>query len=123
MTDPFTRAWTAMGEPVCNLARMRWEDDGRPAGMEAEYVRRARLEFDAEERPPGNRETGTSGHGPAAAEPSLPPDPTELERPLSDDEKVDEAALQSMDASDPPAFTGTGSGAPDHARDRDRRRG
>ncbi|BBK40468.1 hypothetical protein STVA_04880 [Allostella vacuolata] len=116
MTDPFASAWRAMGEPVCNLARMRWEDDGKPVGMEAEYVRRARLEFDAEERPPGNREAGTSGHDPAAAPSGLPRDPTELDRPLSEDEKVDEAALQSMDASDPPSFSGTGSGAPDHGR-------
>ena len=65
----------------------------------------------------GFREAGTSGQqGPLAATAGLPPDPTELGRPMSDDEKVDEAALESMDASDPPAFPGTGSGAPGQRR-------
>ena len=113
MADAFASAWATIGEPICNLARMRWEDDGRPPGMEADYVRQARKELEAEQPQPGSREVGTSGHQrPATHAINLPPDPSELGRPMSDDAKVDEAALESMDASDPPAFSGTGSGAP-----------
>ncbi|WP_374446565.1 hypothetical protein [Stella sp.] len=123
-TDPFAIAWARQGEPVCNLARMMWEDDGRPEGAEAEYVRRARIELEAERPAPGYREAGTSGlQGTVAGSTGLPPDPTELGRPMRDDEKVDEAVLESMDACDPPAFSGpafsgTGSGAPDRRRTR-----
>lgn len=56
------------------------------------------------------RETGTA-HGPtdapAPAVPAaadIPPDPQDLGRPMTDDEKIDEALLESMDASDPPAI-------------------
>ena len=34
----------------------------------------------------------------------IPPDPQDLGRPMTDDEKIDEALLESMDASDPPAI-------------------
>jgi hypothetical protein len=53
------------------------------------------------------RETGTAGHDHDAKAPrattGLPPDPQDLGRPMTPDEKVDEASLESMDASDPPA--------------------
>jgi len=42
----------------------------------------------------------------------LPPDPQELGRRMTADERVDEASLESMDASDPPAHSATPSGAP-----------
>lgn len=102
--DPFARAWAKLGEPVCNLARMKWEDDGRPEGAEEEYVRWARLEMESD-RP--YRVTGASGS---------PAGKSEAGRPMSDDEKVDEAVLESMDASDPPSYSGTESGAPDRRR-------
>ena len=52
------------------------------------------------------RETGTGGHSAdkAPAPAQIPPDPQDLGRPMTDDEKVDEAALESMDASDPPSI-------------------
>jgi len=68
------------------------------------------------------RETGTAGHDPDDVRPAegLPPDPSTLGRPLTDDEKVDEALLESMDASDPPAHSAPSPGAPDHgAPDKD----
>ena len=53
------------------------------------------------------RETGTAGHDHDSKTPrattGLPPDPQELGRPMTPDEKIDEASLESMDASDPPA--------------------
>ena len=112
--DAFARAWTKLGEPVCNLARMKWEDDGRPEGAEGEYVRRARLELEADRayHVPGS--PGSQGESAGSSE--RPPDPADLGRPLSDDEKVDEAVLESMDASDPPSHSGTESGAPDRRR-------
>jgi len=56
---------------------------------------------------PEVRETGTANvvtgqKTPAPAH--IPPDPQDLGRPMTDDEKVDEALLESMDASDPPAI-------------------
>ena len=56
---------------------------------------------------PEVRETGTANvvmdqKAPAPAH--IPPDPQDLGRPMTDDEKVDEALLESMDASDPPAI-------------------
>lgn len=61
------------------------------------------------------RETGTSGNSSAGRKapvdtPSVP-DPQTKKRPLTPDEKVDEAALESMDASDPPAFQPSTTGA------------
>ncbi|MBL8689349.1 MAG: hypothetical protein JNL04_09625 [Rhodospirillaceae bacterium] len=56
---------------------------------------------------PEVRETGTANvvTGQKAPAPALiPPDPQDLGRPMTDDEKVDEALLESMDASDPPAI-------------------
>jgi hypothetical protein len=58
---------------------------------------------------PEVRETGSSNlpsgqSNPAPAQ--IPPDPQDLGRPMTDDEKVDEALLESMDASDPPAIGG-----------------
>lgn len=63
------------------------------------------------------RETGTSGQAAAGmrkAKPAtgLPPDPQDLGRPLSADEKVDEASLESMDGSDPPAHSSVAPGSP-----------
>ncbi|BBK35950.1 hypothetical protein STAQ_10280 [Allostella sp. ATCC 35155] len=112
--DAFARAWAKLGEPVCNLARMKWEDDGRPEGAEGEYVRRARLEFEADRpyRVPGA--AGPQGGRAGRAERG-----SDLGRPMSDDEKVDEAVLESMDASDPPSHSGTESGAPERRRSRD----
>lgn len=110
--DPFARAWAKLGEPICNLARMKWEDDGRPEGAEEEYVRRARLEMESDrpyrvagapgpqDAPAADSSTGAGDHG----------------RPMTDDEKVDEAVLESMDASDPPSYSGAESGAPDRRR-------
>lgn len=55
---------------------------------------------------PEVRETGTANlpidRTPAPAQ--IPPDPQDLGRPMTDDEKIDEALLESMDASDPPAI-------------------
>ena len=56
---------------------------------------------------PEVRETGTANSPidhktPAPAQ--IPPDPQDLGRPMTEDEKVDEALLESMDASDPPAI-------------------
>lgn len=99
--DPFARAWAKLGEPVCNLARMKWEDDGRPEGAEEEYVRRARMEMESD------RPYRVAGSGSPAGQSN---------RPMSEDEKVDEAVLESMDASDPPSYSGTESGAPDRRR-------
>lgn len=63
------------------------------------------------------RETGTSGHKGPIDTPSIP-DPQTKKRPLTPDEKVDEAALESMDASDPPAFQPSTTGAaPDRKSD------
>lgn len=45
-----------------------------------------------------------AGRGAGTARPSgLPPDPQDLGRPMTPDEKIDEASLESMVASDPPA--------------------
>jgi len=50
------------------------------------------------------RQTGTAGHDETPhSTTGLLPDPQELGRPMTPDEKVDEASLESMDASDPPA--------------------
>jgi hypothetical protein len=54
------------------------------------------------------REAGM-GKLPAADQPKpapadVPPDPQDLGRPMTDDEKIDEALLESMDASDPPSI-------------------
>lgn len=56
---------------------------------------------------PEVRETGTGGHSTGNAKPApaqIPPDPQDLGRPMTDDEKIDEALLESMDASDPPSI-------------------
>jgi hypothetical protein len=56
---------------------------------------------------PEVRETGTanlSDEQKAPAPAHIPPDPQDLGRPMTDDEKIDEALLESMDASDPPAI-------------------
>lgn len=61
------------------------------------------------------REAGTSGQKGSqdiAPTRTLPPDPQELGRPMTPDEKVDEASLQSMDGSDPPSYMPTSTGAP-----------
>lgn len=97
--DAFDEAWAAIGEPVLNLARMRWEDDGRPAGEEAAYLRRAQEELRTEDAELRGREVGGV-------------EPSRQGRSLTDDEKVDEAVLESMDASDPPAFAPTSLGSP-----------
>lgn len=55
------------------------------------------------------RETGSSSLPSDRSKPApaqIPPDPQDLGRPMTDDEKVDEALLESMDASDPPATGG-----------------
>lgn len=58
------------------------------------------------------RETGAKDG--AIPTPSVP-DPQSKKRPLNADEKVDEASLESMDGSDPPAFQPSSTGAaPDH---------
>ncbi len=56
---------------------------------------------------PEVRETGTANLSDEQKAPKpaqIPPDPQDLGRPMTDDEKVDEALLESMDASDPPAI-------------------
>jgi DUF2934 family protein len=71
-------------------------------------------------RPRERRQTGTAGHtGPIPETRTLPPDPQELGRRMTADERVDEASLESMDASDPPAYSATLSGAA-QAAERDR---
>lgn len=42
----------------------------------------------------------------------LPPDPPALGRRMTLDEKIDEASLESMDASDPPAYSSPATGSP-----------
>jgi hypothetical protein len=52
------------------------------------------------------RETGTSGQTgdkKTSESQTLPPDPQTIGRPMTQAEKVDEASLERMDASDPPA--------------------
>jgi hypothetical protein len=70
----------------------------------------------AEKRKGGNqsqrRQTGTAGSNIVPQTTTLPPDPQDLKRTMTPDEKVDEASLESMDASDPPAHSATPSGAP-----------
>lgn len=66
------------------------------------------------------RETGTAGQAgdmeiPASR--TLPPDPQTIGRPMTPDEKVDEASLESMDGSDPPAHSATPSGGPKRPED------
>lgn len=47
------------------------------------------------------------------------PNPQPKNRPMTDDEKVDQAAIESMDASDPPAFQPSTTGAaPDRKTDK-----
>jgi Protein of unknown function (DUF2934) len=58
------------------------------------------------------REAGTAGSSIVPETTTVPPDPQKLERKMTPDEKVGEASLESMDASDPPARSSTGSGAP-----------
>src|SRR5262245_14866640 len=58
------------------------------------------------------RQTGTAGSSTVPETTTLPLDPQDLERTMTPDEKVDEASLESMDASDPPAHSATPSGAP-----------
>lgn len=58
------------------------------------------------------RQTGTAGHATIPETETLPPDPQDLGRPMTEDERVDEASLQSMDGSDPPAHAVTRSGEP-----------
>lgn len=57
---------------------------------------------------PEVRETGTANlatdQSSTPAPAHIPPDPQDLGRPMTDDEKIDEALLESMDASDPPAI-------------------
>jgi len=63
------------------------------------------------------RQTGTAGHsGPIPETRTLPPDPQDLGRRMTPDERVDEASLESMDASDPPAHSATPAGAPRRAK-------
>lgn len=66
----------------------------------------------ADKPTPEPRQSGTSGQRKSEiATPSIP-DPQTKARPLTDDEKVDEASLESMDASDPPSFNPGHTGAP-----------
>jgi len=58
------------------------------------------------------RETGSSGKQ-NSVDTSSVPNPQAKNRPMTDDEKVDEAAIESMDASDPPAFQPSTTGAAD----------
>jgi hypothetical protein len=61
------------------------------------------------------RETGTAGEDSAAETApatTLPPDPQELGRPMTPDERVDESSLESMDGSDPPSYMPSRSGGP-----------
>jgi len=70
------------------------------------------------------RETGTAGQSAETALPAgttVPPDPQELGRPMTPDERVDEASLESMDGSDPPSFTQTRSGGPKRPQDDEER--
>jgi len=66
------------------------------------------------------RETGTAGQKTAEETPvseTLPPDPQTLGRPMTPDERVDEASLESMDGSDPPSYSTSRSGTPRRAED------
>lgn len=68
------------------------------------------------------RETGTAGQSGStktrAAE-TLPRDPPSLGRPMTEDERIDEASLESMDGSDPPSYSATRSGEPRRPEDAD----
>ena len=48
---------------------------------------------------------------PSSVDTSTVPNPTSKNHPMTDDEKVDQAAIESMDASDPPAFQPSTAGA------------
>jgi Protein of unknown function (DUF2934) len=67
------------------------------------------------------RETGIAGQSGNAKTPqshTLPPDPPTIGRPMTQGEKVDEASLESMDASDPPAHSSSArSGGPKRPED------
>lgn len=67
-------------------------------------------------------QTGPSDDGSAkksAVDTSSVPNPTSKNHPMTDDEKVDQAAIESMDASDPPAFQPSTTGAaPDRKTDK-----
>jgi hypothetical protein len=81
--------------------------------------------------PSQDKDNGPSGHkdqsGPHddssakdnAVDTSSVPNPQRKNRPMSEDEKVDQAAIESMDASDPPAFQPSTTGAaPDRQTDK-----
>lgn len=54
-----------------------------------------------------------------AVDTSSVPNPTPKNHPMTEDEKVDQAAIESMDASDPPAFQPSTTGAaPDRKTDK-----
>ena len=56
---------------------------------------------------------------PSSVDTSTVPNPTSKNHPMTDDEKVDQAAIESMDASDPPAFQPSTTGAsPDRKTDK-----
>jgi Protein of unknown function (DUF2934) len=66
------------------------------------------------------REAGTAGQPGNTKVPAphtLPPDPQTIGRPMTQDEKVDEASLESMDGSDPPAHSAPSSAGPKRPED------
>lgn len=66
----------------------------------------------ADKSVPEPRQAGSSGQRHSEIATPTIPDPQTKGRPLTDDEKVDEASLESMDASDPPSFNPGSTGAP-----------
>jgi hypothetical protein len=55
--------------------------------------------------PRRKKTAGQAGDTKIAKSPTLPPGPQTIGRPMTQDEKVDEALLESMEGSDPPAHS------------------
>jgi hypothetical protein len=78
---------------------------------------------DKDNRPSGHKDHSVPDDDSSAKENAVDtssvPNPQRKNRPMSDDEKVDQAAIESMDASDPPAFQPSTTGAaPDRKSDK-----
>ena len=67
------------------------------------------------DKPDGRDEPGKTGSSADknSVDTSSVPNPQTKNRPMTEDEKVDQAAIESMDASDPPSFQPSTTGAAD----------